>query len=784
MLKKIGLVVSLLLLIIPLFAKSNEISFKFRVNSKEEINKISGLISIDKIVGNTVFAYANQKELLEFIQLGYSFTELPHQGSSQKSLMADTIGEMRDWSSYPTYETYVDMMYQFAVDHPDICSVSSIGQSVEGREIIVAKISDNPGIEEDEPEFFYTGQIHGNELVAFIMLLHLIDYLTENYGSNDRITNIVNNIEIYINPLSNPDGTYAGGNHTVWDATRNNSNSVDLNRNFPDPEDGPHPDGNDWQPENIIMMDFADEHTFVLSSNLHSGIELLNYPWDTWAQLSADDEWWQDVCHTYADTVHLYAPAGYMDEFDNGVTNGFQWFSMNGGRQDYMNYFQRCREMTLELSDEKLLPESQLEAHWEYNRQSLLLYMEECLYGIRGIITNLAAEPLPAEITILDHDNNNSEIFTDPDVGDYHRMLFPGTYDIQFNAYGYFPQTVQNIQILDNDIVIQNIQLEESPQFTISGVVLNAFNSEPIENATIELLNTPIEPVTTNENGEYEILCVFEDAYELMISADGYSTGFEDITVDAQNTLFNFELHENETEDFETGDFSSFLWEFSGDTNWTIDNVNPYEGTYSVRSGDVDDNQESGLSITLETTYDGSISFFRKISSEAGFDYLKFYIDGVLVERWSGESDWQFSNYFVEAGDHIFKWEYDKDNSVSNGDDRCWIDYISFPPTSFTHANKENDIIKVKLIGNYPNPFNPQTVIKFQLSKEMPVELNIFNIKGQKVRTIIDEKKEAGSHSVVWNGNDDNNYPVSSGVYFYRMVTGEVISTKKMLLLK
>ena len=62
--------------------------------------------------------------------------------------------------------------------------------------------------------------------------------------------------------------------------------------------------------------------------------------------------------------------------------------------------------------------------------------------------------------------------------------------------------------------------------------------------------------------------------------------------------------------------------------------------------------------------------------------------------------------------------------------------------------------------------------------------LNIYNIKGQKVRTLINEQKEAGSHSVVWNGNDDENYPVSSGVYFYRMVTGELISSRKMLLLK
>ncbi|MDA3813684.1 MAG: M14 family zinc carboxypeptidase [Candidatus Cloacimonetes bacterium] len=784
MLRKICLVVSLLLLLIPLFAKSNEIYFKFQVNSKEEVNKISRLISIDNVVGNTVYAYANRKELSEFDKLDYNYTLIQQPDRSGESVMADTVEKMRSWDSYPTYETYIDLMYQFAVDHPDICTVSSIGQSIEGRDIIVAKISDNPTIEEDEPEFFYTGQMHGNELVSFIMLLHLIDYLLENYGTNDRITNIINNIEIHINPLSNPDGTYAGGNNTVLNATRNNANSIDLNRNFPDPEDGAHPDGNEWQPENIIMMDFADEHTFTLSSNLHSGTEVLNYPWDTWAQLSADDEWWQEVCHTYADTVHLHAPVDYLDGYNNGITNGFAWYTISGGRQDYMNYFQRCREMTLELSDEKYLPESRLEDHWEYNRQSFLLYMEECLYGLRGIVTNPFVEPLLAEITILDYDIDNSEIFTDPDIGDYHRMLFPGTYDVKFSSYGYLSQTVPNIQIVDNDIVIQNIQLEGASQYTISGVISNAFNSDPIENAIVELLNTPIDPVTTNENGEFEILSVYDDSYEIMVSVVGFSTLIEEITVNEQTSVFNFELYECDTEDFETGDFSSFQWEFTGDADWIIDPVNSYEGIYSARSGNVSDDQESVLSINIETTYDGKLSFFRKISSEAGYDYLTFYIDGVVIESWSGGSDWQYYNYYIEAGDHLFRWEFSKDESVSGGEDSGWLDYISFPPTGVAHASNESDLLKVKLIGNYPNPFNPQTAIKFQLSEDMLVKLSIYNIKGQKVRTLINEEKVAGSHSIVWNGNDDDNYPVSSGVYFYRMVTGEMISSRKMLLIK
>ncbi len=103
-----------------------------------------------------------------FKQLGYQIEILPKPSQRCIPKMADNLDGMRDWDSYPTYETYVDMMYQFASDYPNICSVTSIGQSIEGRDILTAKISDNLSVEEDEPEFFYTGQMHCNELVTYI----------------------------------------------------------------------------------------------------------------------------------------------------------------------------------------------------------------------------------------------------------------------------------------------------------------------------------------------------------------------------------------------------------------------------------------------------------------------------------------------------------------------------------------------------------------------------------------------------------------------------------------
>ncbi len=98
----------------------------------------------------------------------------------------------------------------------------------------------------------------------------------------------------------------------------------------------------------------------------------------------------------------------------------------------------------------------------------------------------------------------------------------------------------------------------------------------------------------------------------------------------------------------------------------------------------------------------------------------------------------------------------------------------------------ENIIITVtELIGNYPNPFNPETTISFSVTQNSDfVTLEIFNLKGQKVKTLINEKLPAGNHQVVWDGMDDNSKAVSSGIYFYKMNTNEYTSIKKMILLK
>ncbi|MCD4665402.1 MAG: carboxypeptidase regulatory-like domain-containing protein, partial [Bacteroidales bacterium] len=447
---------------LDLFKDRVELYFKFKNSNPKELDNLSRIISISEVNDDEIFAYANKKGFGKFLEMDLQYTVLTPPGMLIVPKMLNSVNSkaIAEWDFYPTYEAYVDMMYQFASDYPDLCEVFSIGQTVEGRELLFARISDNVSQDEGEAQFMYTGTMHGEETTGYVLLLRLIDYLLSNYGTDPQITNLVQNLEIWINPAANPDGTYAGGNNTVYGAIRFNANGVDLNRNYPDPEDGPHPDGEEWQPETLAFMELAENNHFVLSSNIHSGAEVCNYPWDTWAQLQADADWWQYVCHEYADTAQAYSPPGYMNGFDDGITNGYAWLTINGGRQDYMNYFQQCREFTLELSECGLPPANELPAFWEYNYRSFLTYIEQTLFGISGTVTDAnTGNPLAAKVIIENHDTDSSMVFTNESYGKYFRPVYEGTYDVTFSAQGYYPQPFENIEVQNKGLTILDVEL-------------------------------------------------------------------------------------------------------------------------------------------------------------------------------------------------------------------------------------------------------------------------------------------------------------------------------------
>ena len=133
-------------------------------------------------------------------------------------------------------------------------------------------------------------------------------------------------------------------------------------------------------------------------------------------------------------------------------------------------------------------------------------------------------------------------------------------------------------------------------------------------------------------------------------------------------------------EDFETGDFTAFSWTFSGNADWEIiEGDDVYEGTYSAKSGTISDNQRSAIELVVDVPMDDVVSFYKKVSSESGWDKLKFYIDGSEKGVWDGEVAWSFEEFAITEGEHTLKWEYKKDGNQSAGSDCAWVDFIVLP---------------------------------------------------------------------------------------------------------
>ncbi|MCF6365095.1 MAG: carboxypeptidase regulatory-like domain-containing protein [Bacteroidales bacterium] len=666
----------LTLLFFAFTASSQEYIFKFKVSSKEELKVLTEVISIDNYKNGEVTAYANPKQFEKFKSLGYKYEILPHPSQGKVINMATTVAEMANWDRYPTYDVYVQMMQDFQTNFPALCDLDTIGYSQNGRLVLVLKISDNVATHEQEPEFFYTSSMHGDEITGFVLTLRLADYLLSNYGTNTEVTNIINNFELYINPAANPDGTYNGGNTTVASAVRSLANGQDPNRDFPDPRIGAN---TPYSQETQDMMDFVSAHHFVMSANFHGGAEVMNYPWDTWTtadNANVDANWFEQICTNYVQTTRLINSSYMTDTYADGVTEGGDWYVITGGRQDYMTYFQHCKEVTVELSSVKLLSTDLLPAYWNYNKQALLDYIKEANYGINGTVKNINGDPLDAKIEITAHDKDNSWVATDPANGDYYRLIAPGTYDVTYSSFGYISQVHTITVTAWKTTVINDVVLLQAANVNISGTVTENGTGNPLQGVKIEILNTTVTPVYTAADGTYTINNVPEDIYDIKATLTGYTSVTKTIDI-STTTVIDFSLSISNAISFETDVPSIFT--FSGNLPWTRVTPEAYDGIYSMKSGAITDNQTSVMQTELNITTAGNISFYKKVSSESNWDFLKFYIDGTEQGSWSGELAWSQNSYAVSTGIHTFTWEYSKDASAANGSDCAWVDFIEFP---------------------------------------------------------------------------------------------------------
>ncbi|HDN19742.1 MAG TPA: hypothetical protein ENF46_01435 [Candidatus Acetothermia bacterium] len=131
-------------------------------------------------------------------------------------------------------------------------------------------------------------------------------------------------------------------------------------------------------------------------------------------------------------------------------------------------------------------------------------------------------------------------------------------------------------------------------------------------------------------------------------------------------------------EGFEAGSLGP-AWQTDGDAPWFVQSTTAHSGSFAAQAGGIGDNESSWLVISGNVPADGAISFWYRVSSESGYDFLRFYIDGQKIDEWSGETGWQQAMFPITAGPHTLAWEYTKDGSGSSGSDTAWLDDIFFP---------------------------------------------------------------------------------------------------------
>ena len=403
---------------------------------------------VSHVQGNRVTLYVDGEELASLRAEGWQWKVLEAPPATTQRPSAKGFG------AYNNYADLTALLDAYATDHPLICRKISLGNSVQNRELWALKITRDPDLELEKPEFKYVATIHGNEPLGTEMCLYFIDLLLQGYASNDpRVVHLVDDVEIWIVPLMNPDGRESNP------PRRYNANGYDLNRSFPEGSGrnlgnglyGPAMNTTGLPSEVRQVMAWIDAHSFSLGANFHTGARVMNYPYDNDGLGSTysptpDEALLQALSRSYASNNppmwnNSAAP------FVNGVVNGAAWYSISGGMQDWNYRYEGCIDVTIELSEDQWPdpPASQLATYWSENHESMLTYLEWSLKGLRGILRDAqTGQPVQGAVRV---EGFHHLVFSDPDVGDYHRLLLPGTYTVWCYAPGYVPQRIPNVTV-------------------------------------------------------------------------------------------------------------------------------------------------------------------------------------------------------------------------------------------------------------------------------------------------------------------------------------------------
>jgi len=278
-------------------------------------------------------------------------------------------------------------------------------------------------------------------------------------------------------------------------------------------------------------------------------------------------------------------------------------------------------------------------------------------------------------------------------IPDLHNVLFEmsatdgtSTWVSDLTITGHAPNLELGAMFMDDYIGNANGRLD--PGETAYMIIQTINSGSYVASNTTGTVTCLSEYITLNNSSFnfYDIGAgLMEEAMFNVTVADNAPAGtyvefLYEVTSGGYNLIQNFPtILSMVVEDWETGDMSMFNWTTGGEVGWDVSTQSPYEGGFCAKSGTVDHDQTSFISIEYEVFGSDTLSFWTRVSSESGYDYLKFYMNDVEISSWTGETEWTRSAFLIDEGVHTFKWAYEKDESLSSGNDCAWLDFIIFP---------------------------------------------------------------------------------------------------------
>ncbi len=409
------------------------------IKSSEQVQTLNNLkINFEAFSNKEVRAYLVPREKSYLESLGFQIkTEIEDLNKHFESFW---IAE----DAYHSYQQIIDLADSLEEHFPSICKKYLFGTSLGGRQLAALKISDNVLTDEPEAEVFFDGGIHGDEIGGAENIIRFAREFCLSYGSNSTITNLINNREIWLYLMVNPDGRV--------NMVRYNNNGVDLNRdcgymwNGEGSSSGPF---NEIESKALRLCNL--ENQFVVYTSYHSGTEFVSYPWSYRPDATYDNAHINQLAQVYVNA------SGYTAlPYGQGYAG---MYPINGSSKDAYYGITGSVSWSIEISTSKQPPASQIMTYYNYNKPSMIALVEYSGYGLQGTVADAqTGEPVAALVFV----NNYYPCYTDPEVGDYHKYVLPGTYTITVKANGYITQTISGITVSASNVTTTNFQLISS----------------------------------------------------------------------------------------------------------------------------------------------------------------------------------------------------------------------------------------------------------------------------------------------------------------------------------